>query len=153
MHSHPFEISAISQRIWREKYQLRGVDGASVDETIEDSWQRVAQAAAAAERGRKAVKTRYAQVFYDAMADFVFLPAGRILAGAGSGRDVTLFNCFVMGAIEDDLSSIFEHVREAAITMQKGGGIGHDFSTLRPNGAPVKSIGADASGPVSFMHV
>ena len=87
------------------------------------------------------------------MADFAFLPAGRILAGAGTGRDVTLFNCFVMGRIEDDLGSIFENVKEAALTMQQGGGIGHDFSTLRPKGALVKSIGADASGPVSFMDV
>lgn len=153
MHSHPFEISPISERIWQEKYQLRGVDGRAVDQSIEESWQRVATAAARAERGRKAAKVRHAQAFYDAMADFVFLPAGRILAGAGSGRDVTLFNCFVMGAIEDDLGSIFEQVREAALTMQKGGGIGHDFSTLRPAGALVKSIGADASGPVSFMYV
>ena len=87
------------------------------------------------------------------MADFAFLPAGRILAGAGTGRAVTLFNCFVMGRIEDDLGSIFDNVKEAALTMQQGGGIGHDFSTLRPKGALVKSIGADASGPVSFMDV
>ncbi len=85
--------------------------------------------------------------------DFGFLPAGRILAGAGTGRDVTLFNCFVLGKIGDDLGSIFDAVKEAALTMQAGGGIGHDFSTLRPKGALVKSIGADASGPVSFMDV
>ena len=87
------------------------------------------------------------------MADFGFLPGGRILAGAGTGRDVTLFNCFVLGTIEDDLSAIFDSVKDAALTMQAGGGIGHDFSTLRPKGALVKSIGADASGPVSFMDV
>ena len=87
------------------------------------------------------------------MSDFGFLPAGRIIAGAGTGRSVSLFNCFVMGSIGDDLSSIFDHVREAALTMQAGGGIGHDFSTLRPKGAVVRSIGADASGPVSFMDV
>src|SRR6478609_4582416 len=87
------------------------------------------------------------------MADYAFLPAGRILAGAGTGRAVTLFNCFVMGRIEDDLGSIFDNVKEAARTMQQGGGIGHDFSTLRPKGARVASIGADASGPVSFMDV
>ena len=87
------------------------------------------------------------------MADFAFLPAGRIIAGAGSGRTVTLFNCFVMGEIGDDLASIFGHVKEAALTMQQGGGIGHDFSTLRPKGAPVSTLGADASGPVSFMDV
>lgn len=153
MHTHPFDISPVSQRIWQDKYQLRAADGGHIDTTIEDSWRRVAQAGATVERGRKPVKERHAQAFYDAMADFVFLPAGRILAGAGSQRSVTLFNCFVMGAIEDDLGSIFEHVREAALTMQKGGGIGHDFSTLRPNGARVRSIGSDASGPVSFMHV
>ena len=106
-------------------------------------------AAAEPKRARK----RWEKAFAEAMADFAFLPAGRILAGAGTGRDVTLFNCFVMGRIEDDLGSIFENVKEAALTMQQGGGIGHDFSTLRPKGALVKSIGADASGPVSFMDV
>ena len=91
--------------------------------------------------------------FYKVLEDFRFLPAGRILAGAGTGRRVTLFNCFVMGNVEDDLGSIFSHLREAALTMQQGGGIGYDFSSLRPKGAPVKGVGADASGPLSFMDV
>src|SRR5207245_2664301 len=90
---------------------------------------------------------------YDALSGFQFLPAGRILAGAGTERSVTLFNCFVMGAIPDDMGGIFAHLREAALTMQQGGGIGYDFSTLRPRGAPVKGVGADASGPLSFMDV
>ena len=72
--------------------------------------------------------------------DFRFLPAGRIIAGAGTERRVTLFNCFVMGDIEDDLGSIFPHLREAALTMQQGGGIGYDFSTLRPKGAMVQGV-------------
>src|SRR6185369_10364996 len=59
----------------------------------------------------------------------------------------------VMGTIGDDMASIFENVKETALTMQQGGGIGHDFSTLRPMGAPVKGVGADASGPLSFMDV
>src|SRR4029077_14260500 len=71
----------------------------------------------------------------------------------GTGRRVTLFNCFVMGNVEDDLGSIFSHLREAALTMQQGGGIGYDFSSLRPKGAPVKGVGADASGRLSFMDV
>jgi ribonucleoside-diphosphate reductase alpha chain len=66
---------------------------------------------------------------------------------------VTLFNCFVMGEIPDDMGGIFEHLKEAALTMQQGGGIGYDFSTLRPRGAPVKGVGADASGPLTFMDV
>src|SRR4029077_11720664 len=85
--------------------------------------------------------------------DFRFLPAGRILAGAGTGRAVTLFNCFVMGEIPDDLGGIFEHLREAAVTLQQGGGVGMDFATLRPAGAVVRGGGADASGPLSFMDV
>src|SRR6185312_2291472 len=95
----------------------------------------------------------WAQPVYEALRDFRFLPAGRILSGAGSDRRVTLFNCFVMGDVEDDLGSIFQHLREAALTMQQGGGIGYDFSSLRPKGAPVRGVGADASGPLSFMDV
>ena len=66
---------------------------------------------------------------------------------------MTLFNCFVMGRIDDSLPGIFDGLKEAALTMQQGGGIGHDFSTLRPKGAPVRGVGADASGPLSFMDV
>ncbi len=87
------------------------------------------------------------------MQDFRFLPAGRITAGAGTGRKVTLFNCFVMGTIPDNMHGIFDGLREAALTMQQGGGIGYDFSTIRPKGAAVKGVGADASGPLSFMDV
>ncbi len=142
-------IASISQQIWDMKYRLKGPDGAAVDKTIEDSWRRVALALAEPERDQ----ALWAGRFYQALADFKFLPAGRVLAGSGSGRNVTLFNCFVMGAIPDDMSGIFEQLREAALTMQQGGGIGYDFSTLRPKGAPVKGVGADASGPLSFMDV
>ena len=152
MHIHPFEISPISKQIWQQKYQLRD-DADAVDQSITDTWRRLADAAAGIEGVEGQAREALAKTFFDAMSDFVFLPAGRILAGAGTGRDVTLFNCFVLGTIEDDLSAIFEQVREAALTMQKGGGIGHDFSTLRPRGALVSSIGSDASGPVSFMDV
>ncbi|HWT51986.1 MAG TPA: adenosylcobalamin-dependent ribonucleoside-diphosphate reductase, partial [Caulobacter sp.] len=91
--------------------------------------------------------------FLEALSDFQFMPAGRIIAGAGTGRAVTLFNCFVMGTLPDDLPGIFEHLREAAVTLQQGGGVGMDFSTIRPAGAPVRGVGADASGPLSFMDV
>ena len=87
------------------------------------------------------------------MEDFKFLPAGRIAAGAGTQRKVTLFNCFVMGTVPDDMGGIFDMLKEAALTMQQGGGIGYDFSTIRPKGALVKGVAADASGPLSFMDV
>ena len=147
----PLSLPPISQQIWDAKYRLKHADGAPVDQTIDDMWRRVAHAIAAPESD--ATRSQWAERFYGVLSDFAFLPAGRIIAGAGSGRDVTLFNCFVMGRIEDDLTSIFDNVKEAALTMQRGGGIGHDFSTLRPSGALVRSVGAGASGPVSFMDV
>ncbi|HVG82284.1 MAG TPA: adenosylcobalamin-dependent ribonucleoside-diphosphate reductase [Methylomirabilota bacterium] len=143
------QVAAISQQIWDMKYRLKGPDGQPVDKTIEESWRRVARALAEPEREPEL----WAERFFSVLEDFKFLPAGRILAGAGTDRSVTLFNCFVMGAVPDDMGGIFTHLREAALTMQQGGGIGYDFSTLRPKGAPVKGVGADASGPLSFMDV
>ncbi len=142
-------IAPISRQIWDAKYRLKSLDGTPLDATVEDSWRRVAHALAAAE----ADPAQWEPRFYRALQDFRFLPAGRILSGAGTDRRVTLFNCFVMGDIADDLGAIFDNLREAALTMQQGGGIGYDFSTLRPKGSPVQGVGADASGPLSFMDV
>ena len=144
-------VAAISQQIWDMKYRLKDAQGVPVDKSIEETWRRIANALAEAEP--EADKAGWADKFYGALDDFAFLPAGRIIAGAGTGRSVTLFNCFVMGTIPDAMGGIFAHLREAALTMQQGGGIGYDFSTLRPKGAPVKGVGADASGPLSFMDV
>ncbi|MBU0724985.1 MAG: adenosylcobalamin-dependent ribonucleoside-diphosphate reductase [Alphaproteobacteria bacterium] len=142
-------IAAISQQIWDMKYRLKDAAGTPLDRTMEDSWRRIAKALAEPEEDKALWEDR----FYEALEDFKFLPAGRIIAGAGTARSVTLFNCFVMGTIPDDMAGIFEHLKEAALTMQQGGGIGYDFSTLRPKGAPVKGVGADASGPLPFMDV
>ncbi len=142
-------VASISRQIWADKYRLKAADGTPVDLTIEDTWRRVAHALAAVE----AHPALWEEQFYTALENFKFLPAGRIISGAGTDRRVTLFNCFVMGDIADDLGSIFSNLREAALTMQQGGGIGYDFSTLRPKGAIVKGVSADASGPLSFMDV
>ena len=139
----------IAEQIWDMKYRLKEPDGTPVDATVEDTWRRIAKALAAVEKTPADWEDR----FYAALEDFRFLPAGRIVAGAGTGRSVTLFNCFVMGTIEDSMGGIFEALKEAALTMQQGGGIGYDFSTIRPRGAAVAGVGADASGPLSFMDV
>jgi len=144
-------MTDISSRIWDMKYRFKAPDGTPIDRDLSDTWTRVAHAAAEAEKPDK--RQMWARTFAEALADHRFLPAGRVLAGAGTARNVTLFNCFVMGAIPDDMGGIFAHLREAALTMQQGGGIGYDFSSLRPKGAPVAGVGADASGPVSFMGV
>jgi ribonucleoside-diphosphate reductase alpha chain len=143
-------MTDISRQIWDMKYRFRAEDGGG-DRDLTDSWARVASALAAAEPAE--TRLAHAQEFGHALAGHKFLPAGRILAGAGTGRAVTLFNCFVMGVIPDSMDGIFSALREAALTLQQGGGIGYDFSTLRPKGSLVKGVGADASGPVSFMEV
>ena len=142
-------MTPISQHIWDMKYRLKGADGRPVDKNIEDTWRRVAKSLAAPEKEPELWEQR----FFEMMNAFQFLPAGRIIAGAGAERKVTMFNCFVMGDIPDSMGGIFDSLKEAALTMQQGGGIGYDFSTLRPKGAHVKKIGADASGPLSFMDV
>jgi ribonucleoside-diphosphate reductase alpha chain len=142
-----FEV-ALAEEIWTAKYRFAPPAGDG-DEDFAATAARVAQAVAEAERPRD--RAVWAERFRDAMLDFRFLPAGRIIAGAGTARSVTLFNCFVMGTVPDNLGGIFDHLREAALTMQQGGGVGIDFSTIRPNGAPVHGVGAEASGPLSFM--
>ena len=139
----------IAEQIWDMKYRLKDAAGHAIDGTIEDTWRRIARSLAETEAEPQLWEDR----FYHALEDFKFLPAGRITAGAGTGRAVTLFNCFVMGTIPDSMAGIFEALKEAALTMQQGGGIGYDFSTVRPRGAEVKGVAADASGPLSFMDV
>lgn len=139
----------IAEQIWDMKYRLKEADGTPIDGSIEDTWRRIARALAEVETD----PAHWEGEFYKALEDFKFLPAGRITAGAGTGRSVTLFNCFVMGTIPDNMGGIFDGLKEAALTMQQGGGIGYDFSTIRPRGAEVKGVAADASGPLSFMDV
>ena len=139
----------IAEQIWDMKYRLKEGDGTPIDISIEDTWARIAKSLASVEKDPKAWEPK----FYEALNDFRYLPAGRITAGAGTDRSVTLFNCFVMGTIPDTMGGIFDALREAALTMQQGGGIGYDFSTIRPKGAVVKGVAADASGPLSFMDV
>jgi len=144
----PFE-EAVSERVWEQRYRLTdGNGGGDVD--LEGTLGRVAHALAAPEGPRA---SDWAARFLDLMQGFRFLPGGRVLAGAGTGRRVTLFNCFVMGVIEDSMEGIFRGLEEGAVTMQQGGGVGYDFSTLRPAGMHARSTGRIASGPVSFMRL
>jgi len=147
MSAAPFE-TPVSYHIWDTKYRFVS-DSQVMDASIEDTWRRVATSLAAAEVDADTWQER----FYHALAEFRFLPGGRILAGAGTGHSVTLFNCFVMGLIDDSLDAIFDALKEGAMTMQAGGGVGYDFSTLRPAGTRARRTGNIASGPVSFMRI
>ena len=147
--SSPSFSTLVSEQIWQTKYRYR--DGDTIhDQTLEDTWRRVAGAIAGVEEH---YQENWAELFYRTLEGFRFLPGGRILAGAGTQHDVTLFNCFVMGLIDDSMDGIFDALKEGALTMQQGGGVGYDFSTLRPQGSRAKRVGGIASGPVSFMRI
>ena len=133
-----------TQWIWRNKYALN-----ANEKSLTDTWQRVAVAAAATE----ADPGRWSITFQNLLQDFKFLPGGRIIAGAGSDRLGTLCSCFVMGLIEDSFNGVQQALEEGAMTMQAGGGVGFDFSSLRPQGGPGYSGDAVAPGPVAVARI
>lgn len=140
---------AIAETVWNAKYRLTR-HGLPDEPDIQQTWARVALALSAAEVHHR---DDWCQQFKTALSHFKFLPGGRILAGAGAHPHATLFNCFVMGRIDDSIDAIFSALSEAMLTMQAGGGVGCDFSSLRPMGMQAASSGNIASGPVSFMQI
>lgn len=128
----------ISEHIHAEKYRSEG-------ETFQEAMTRVAEAL-------KDDETHFNQ-FRTILYNQRFLPAGRVQSAMGAPRVVTPYNCFVSGTIEDSMDGIMDAAKDAAKTMQLGGGIGYDFSTLRPHGALIKSLDSRSSGPLSFMKI
>ena len=145
----PFE-QPIARQIWEQKYRYIS-SGHVVDNSVDETWARVAIGLAQAERSEH--RKSQANKFFEAMRNFQLLPAGHILAGAGTSRNVTLFNTFVMRTIPDSLHGIMETMQDAALTMKMGGGIGFDFSTIRPQGTPVVGLDCPAAGPIAAMEI
>jgi len=127
----PF-TNSVSERIWDQRYRYRA-DGKVMDADLDASRWRVSRALASAE---PQAQSSWAERFHELLADFMFLPGGRILAGAGTRHRVTLFNCFVMGVVPDSLDGILTRLRESALTLQQGGGIGCDFPRSGPPDCP-----------------
>jgi len=138
----------ISDWIWTAKYRHTS-EHTGPEPDVSATWRRVANAVADTEQDSEKWQDRFNSI----LTNFLFLPGGRILAGAGTGKRVTLFNCFVSGPILDSVENILDALKETAITMQQGGGIGCDFSGLRPSGVPATATGSVASGPLPFMHI
>ena len=145
----PIFREPISEYVWNSKYRLTE-NGTSHEPDIHSTWSRLALSLSRPEQHHR---DEWCDRFQAALSHFRFLPGGRILAGAGASRQVSLFNCFVLGQLHDSIGGIYSALSEAMITMQEGGGIGCDFSTLRPSDMPASRSGNVASGPVSFMHV
>jgi ribonucleoside-diphosphate reductase alpha chain len=145
----PLFTEPVAMQVWDARYRLCET-GRAREPGIQASWDRVALALSAVETHHR---DEWRSRFRNVLSGFRFLPGGRILAGAGAPGRATLFNCFVTGQLHDSLEGIFSTLSEAMITMQAGGGIGCDFSPLRPAGFMAQESGNVASGPVSFMHV
>lgn len=137
------ERNELSHRVWESRYRYGAPTDAVPERSLEETWDRVAGALAAVEPKRR---DSWRRAFRAALDGFKFLPGGRILAGAGAAGSVTLANCFVGETLDGSTDGTFERLKEAALTMQWGGGIGCDFSPLPPRGH-------GAAGPVSYLRV
>ena len=147
-------LQETSLDIWDKKYRLKTKDGNNVDETVQDTFERVARALADAERTEENRKHWYGEFLW--ALEQGAIPAGRITSNAGAldhKPATSTINCTVSGTITDSMDDILSKVHEAGLTLKAGCGIGYDFSTLRPRGAYVSGAGAYTSGPLSFMDI
>ncbi len=147
-------FQAASLDIWDKKYRLKSKSGEVIDETIDDTYKRVARALADVEESEDN-KEKWYESFLWALRRGA-IPAGRITSNAGAQQHkpaTSTINCTVSGTIRDSMDGILDKVHEAGLTLKAGCGIGYEFSTLRPKGAYVSGAGAYTSGPLSFMDI
>jgi len=146
-------VQSVSIDIWDKKYRLKTKQGEFVDQTMDDTYSRVAKALAEVELPEK--RDYWHEKFLYALRRGA-IPAGRITSNAGALEHkpaTSTINCTVSGVVEDSMNGILEKVQEAGLTLKAGCGIGYEFSTLRPKGAFVAGAGAYTSGPLSFMDI
>ena len=152
VHTIPFQST--STDIWDTKYRLKDKDGSIIDQTMDETYQRVAKALAEVELDTEKKQHYYHQFLWALRQGAI--PAGRIISNAGALEhkpSTSTINCTVSGTIHDSMDDILAKVHEAGLTLKAGCGIGYEFSTLRPKNAYVSGAGAYTSGPLSFMDI
>ena len=142
------KLDGIRQKVFLDRYALKGVGGELLEEAPEQMWERVARGIASNEK--KENRKLWEKKFYDVMEDFKFVPGGRILSGAGTDYEVTYFNCFVIPSPKDSREGIIESLRQLVEIQSRSGGVGLNLSSLRPRGARVKKVNGTSSGPVTW---
>jgi len=148
----PFQAASLD--IWDKKYRLKSKTGEIIDQTIDDTFKRVAQALSEVEESPEKQEKWYSSFLWALRRGAI--PAGRITSNAGALNHkpaTSTINCTVSGTITDSMDGILDKVHEAGLTLKAGCGIGYEFSTLRPRGAYVSGAGAYTSGPLSFMDI
>ncbi len=145
------KLDGVRQKVFLDRYSLKDKEGNSLEKTPDEMWKRVAKGIAGVEK--KKDQKKWEKEFYDVMDGFKFLPGGRILAGAGTGFDVTYFNCFVIPNPPDSRGGIMQNLTQMIEIMAHGGGVGLNLSGLRPRGARVKKVNGFSSGPMNWAEL
>lgn len=145
------QLEGIRQTVFLDRYSLKDDDGKPMEQYPEQMWYRVANGLAQVESDDK--REYWAKKFYNSMTDFKFVPAGRILSGAGTGYEVTFYNCFVIPSPPDSRGGIIDNLKIMVEIMSRAGGVGINLSSLRPRGARVKKVNGTASGPVNWAEL
>ena len=141
-------LDGIRQKVFAYRYSYKDETGGALEHYPEQMWQRVARGIAAVEEERN--RAAWEEKFYRALQDFKFVPGGRILAGAGTGHEVTFYNCYVIPSPQDSRGGILENLSVMTEIMARGGGVGINLSSLRPRGSYIRSVNGTASGPCSW---
>ena len=145
------KLDGIRQKVFLDRYSLKDPKGNPIEKTPDEMWKRVAKGIAKVEKPKD--RKKWERKFYEAMQDFKFLPGGRILAGAGTGFDVTYYNCFVIPNPPDSRGGIMSNLTQMIEIMAHGGGVGLNLSSLRPRGARVKKVNGFSSGPINWAEL
>lgn len=144
-------LTGIRQTVFLDRYALKDKEGKPVETHPEQMWRRIAHAVSLVEQ--KDQQKEWEEKFYHAMEDFVFVPGGRILSGAGTGYKVTFYNCFVIPSPKDSRGGILETLSNMVEIMARGGGVGINLSSLRPRGSRVKKVNGFSSGPINWAEL
>jgi len=145
------KLDGMRQKVFLDRYSLKDKAGNPIEKTPEEMWKRVAKGIAGVEK--PAQRKKWEKEFYNVMEGFKFLPGGRILAGAGTGFDVTYYNCFVIPNPPDSRGGIMQNLSQMIEIMARGGGVGLNLSRLRPRGSRVKKVNGFSSGPMNWAEL
>jgi ribonucleoside-diphosphate reductase alpha chain len=145
------KLDGVRQKVFLDRYSLKDKEGNPVEKTPDQMWRRVAKGISSVEKPKE--RKKWEKKFYEAMEDFKFLPGGRILAGAGTGFDVTYYNCFVIPNPPDSRGGIMQNLTQMIEIMARGGGVGVNLSSLRPRGSRVKKVNGFSSGPINWAEL
>jgi ribonucleoside-diphosphate reductase alpha chain len=145
------DLTGIAQTVFLDRYALKDKEGKPIETEPDQMWRRIAHAVAHVEK--KKLRSVWEEKFYRAMEDFIFVPGGRILSGAGTGYKVTFYNCFVIPSPKDSRGGILETLGNMVEIMARGGGVGINLSSLRPRGSRVKKVNGFSSGPINWAEL